>query len=273
MEERPDMSPTMEQTRSWLAAVPQRRSRRTFDGVAVTEADLDTLDALCRSFRPYGDARVVLVREAPEALFRGILGSYGKVVGAPSALVFLGTPAEDGSDQHVGFTGEAVVLEATALGLDTCWIGGSLDRKLSAQVARLMPGERVFAISPLGHAKGEAPFSERLLFGWGKPKKRRAIEELAPGSAGWPTWAAAGLEAVRVAPSAMNRQPWRFRMEDGGLVVSSQGVDTPGVTLALDCGIAMLHFELAARAVGGAGVWVDADAGSRDIARWLPEGP
>lgn len=271
MEERPDISPTPEQTRRWLAAIAVRRSRRTFDGLPVVEADLDALEALCRSFRPYGDARIALVRKAPATLFKGILGSYGKVVGAPSALVFLGTPAEDGTDQHVGFTGEAVVLEATALGLDTCWIGGTLDRRVAAGVARIMPGERVFAISPLGHATSDAPSSERLIYGWGKPKKRRTIDEIAPDSAGWPTWAAAGLEAARVAPSAMNRQPWRFRRGDDGIVVSGSGVNTPGVTQALDCGIAMLHFELAARAVGGPGVWVDTEAGSRDIARWLPD--
>lgn len=271
MEEHPDMSVTPEQTRRWLAAVVVRRSRRSFDGLPVGEADLDSLEALCRSFRPYGDARVALVRNAPESLFRGIIGSYGKVTGASSALVFLGTPAEDGTDQHVGFTGEAVVLEATALGLDTCWIAGSLDRKVAAGAARIMPGERVFAVSPLGHATSDAPASERLIFGWGKPKKRRTIVEIAPDSAGWPTWAAAGLEAARVAPSAMNRQPWRFRRSDEGIVVSGSGLNTPGVTHALDCGIAMLHFELAARAVGGPGVWIDVEVGSRDIARWLPE--
>ena len=272
MEEKPDMSPTPEQTRLWLSAVPMRRSRRTFDGSPVIEADLDVLEALCRSFRPYGDARAVLVRRAPEAMFRGIIGSYGKVVGASSALVFLGTPAEDGTAQHVGYTGEAIVLEATALELDTCWIGGSLDRKLAALVAHPMPGERVFAISPLGRAAADSSASERLLFGWGKPKRRRAVEEIAPGCGSWPTWASAGVEAARIAPSALNRQPWRFRMEDGAVTVSAAGTNTPIVGLSLDCGIAMLHFELAARAVGGPGAWVGVDGDPHDVARWVPEG-
>ena len=271
MDERPDMSPTPEQTRRWLAAIAVRRSRRSFDGLPVAEADLDALESLCRSFRPYGDARVALVRQAPATIFKGLVGSYGKVTGALSALIFLGTPAEDGTDQHLGFTGEALVLEATALGLDTCWIGGALDRRVAAGVAHIMPGERVFAISPLGHATSDAPSSERLIFGWGKPKKRRAIDEIAPDSADWPVWAAAGLEAARVAPSAMNRQPWRFRQGSDGIIVSGSGVNTPGLTHALDCGIAMLHFELAARAVGYPGAWVDAEADSRDVARWLPE--
>lgn len=266
------MSPTIEQTRRWLSAVPVRRSRRTFDGSPVPEADLDALDALCRGFRPYGDARAVLVRAAPEALFKGIIGSYGKVAGASSALVFLGTPAEDGTAQHVGYTGEAIVLEATARELDTCWIGGSLDRALAAQIAHLMPGERVFAISPVGRAVAEAPSSEKLIYGWGKPKKRRDLQEIAPGSSSWPTWASAGVEAARVAPSAMNRQPWRFRMEAGSVIVSCAGTKTPIVGLSLDCGIAMMHFELAARAVGGPGVWVGVEGQSRDIARWIPDG-
>ena len=272
IDEKPDMTPTQEQTRRWLAAVAVRRSRRTFDGVPVPEEHLDRLDALCRSFRPYGDARAVLVRKAPEGLFKGIIGSYGKVVGASSALVFLGTPAEDGTGQHVGYTGEALVLEATALGLDTCWIGGSLDRDLAAEVAHLMPGERVFAISPLAYATADAPSSERLIYGWGKPKKRRALEEIAPGSGSWPKWAVAGVEVAQIAPSAMNRQPWRFRMEDGSVVVSCAGTNTPIVGLSLDCGIAMLHFDLAARAVGGPGAWVGVEDDTRDVGKWVHEG-
>jgi len=66
----------------------------------------------------------------------------------------------------------------------------------------------------------------------------------------------------------MNRQPWRFRMDDGAVVVSAVGFPTPAASPRLDCGIAMLHFELGARAEGCDGAW-ESLAG-RDVARWVP---
>jgi len=74
-----------------------------------------------------------------------------------------------------------------------------------------------------------------------------------------------------VAPSAMHRQPWRFRLEDGALIVASSGVQTPRLSLRLDCGIAMLHAELGARGAGCDGAWEALTA--PDVARWVPVSP
>ena len=116
----------------WLAAVARRSSRRVFDGQPVPSATLDAMDECCRRFRPYSDARVVLVRAPEVDVFTGIVGAYGRVTGAPHLLVFIADEREPFADQHVGFTGEGVVLEATRLGLDTCWIGGFFRRPRSA---------------------------------------------------------------------------------------------------------------------------------------------
>ena len=98
---------------------------------------------------------------------------------------------------------------------------------------------------------------------------RRSPNVIAPGCAAWPDWARAGVELARIAPSAMNRQPWRFaRAEDGSLLVSFEGSDTPVISKRLDCGIAMLHFELGAREAGAAGSWELLSG--RDVAHWMP---
>ena len=91
--------------------------------------------------------------------------------------------------------------------------------------------------------------------------KRKTVDEIAPGGiAGWPDWARASVELARLAPSAVNRQPWRFSLESGAagerLVVR---VDEPKepykIPKRLDCGIAMAHVEVAARAAGKQGYW------------------
>jgi len=162
------------------------------------------------------------------------------------------------------------VLEATALGLQTCWVGGFFSRSALQEVITLSPDERALAVSPVGHASEQRPFAERLMRGTARASKRKPLTEIAPGIDGsWPAWAHAAVECARLAPSAINRQPWRFRMENGALVLGSSGPEIPAVTKALDCGIAMLHAELGARGAGVLGTWSDVTVGP-DIARFTP---
>jgi nitroreductase len=254
----------------WLAAVARRSSRRAFDGRPVPSTALDALDECCRSFRPYEDARVVLVRAPEVDVFTGILGAYGRVTGTPHLLVFIADERGSFADQHVGFAGEGVVLEATRLGIDTCWVGGFFKAAKVRRVVELAEGERVYAVSPLGYASRSVGAAERSMQSMAGSRKRKCVEELAPGiGCSWPEWAVTAVETARLAPSAANRQPWRFRLEDGGLVIAKDtSFETPKVTKRLDCGIAMLHAELGAMASGARGAWTDLDGA--DVARFDP---
>lgn len=251
----------------WLAAIDVRRARRSFDGRPVATQTLDALSAVCDGLVPFDSlARVVLVRRAPQLLFMGIAGSYGGVSGAPCALAFVGDRDDPRANAAVGYVGEMAVLEATARGLATCWVGGLFSARHAALLGGVPHAERVYAVSPLGHAKDAISAKERLVFGMGHPKSRRAARGIAPGCEAWPEWAQAGVEAARIAPSAMNRQPWRFRMEGDDVIVSAEGVDTPRISKRLDCGIAMLHFELGAFGRGVSGTWELLSHG--DVGRW-----
>ncbi len=256
---------------TWARAIPTRHSRRSFDGTPAPHEALRALEGLCAGFRPYPDARVVLVGSAPGDLFRGIVGSYAKVTGAPHALLVIAASGSPGAQTHAGYTGEAVILEATSAGLDTCWIGGFFDRHRARALVELEPGEAVVAASPIGHATEAPSGSERVFRRLAGSHERKPLDVIAPGSrAGWPAWALAAAEAVRVAPSAMNRQPWRVRMEHGALVIARDSRrEAPRVTRALDCGIAMLHAEVAAYAAGITGRWADCENGL-DVARFEP---
>ena len=252
----------------WHAAVANRGSRRVFDGAPIDPRSAEILAETADSFRPYADARAVFLPVAPATLFSGIIGSYGRVTDAPSAFVFIENPSSATAEEHCGYTGEGLVLEACALGLATCWIAGSFSPNVARGLVDLAPGEIVRGVSPVGHASATYPASERLIYGAGKPKHRRALDEIAPGHEAWPMWAREGLAAAQVAPSAVNRQPWRFRYEDGAVTVSAKGLDAPRYRPRLDCGIAMLHFELGTRMAEGDGTWVSLPA--PDVARWEP---
>ena len=262
-----------ERDADWLAAVATRRSRRAFDGIAVPGEAFEAMHSACERFRPYPDARVVSVREPAVDIFRGAIGNYGKVKGAPHVLVFIGDEHDPFADQHLGYTGEGIVLEAAALGLDTCWVAGFFDPKAAAELVTLAPGERIYAVSPLGHSPETMGLAERGMRGMAGAHKRKALVTIAPDAgeaARWPQWALAAVETARLAPSAVNRQPWRFRLEGGALVIAKDGAsEMPKVTKRLDCGIAMLHAEIGALASGVAGEWTDL-ADGLDVARFVP---
>jgi hypothetical protein len=167
--------------------------------------------------------------------------------------------------------GEAAVLEATALGLDTCWVGGFFDPKRVGLMVETASSERVLAVSPVGFARDALSGTERAMRGMSRAHRRKALEVIAAGSADWPAWARSAAECVRIAPSAVNRQPWRLRLDGDSLVIArDSGVETPKVTKALDCGIAMLHAEIGALAAGAEGAWSDMTDG-RDVAAFTPQ--
>jgi hypothetical protein len=93
-------------------------------------------------------------------------------------------------------------------------------------------------------------------FGW--THKRKPLTELVMGieELKWPVGVKTALEAARVAPSAVNRQPWRFKVETNSITISVDNLkDTFNISKRLDCGIAMLHFEVASLYCGVQGKW------------------
>lgn len=267
----PQLSVPDAPVRAWLDAASVRHSRRSYDGAPVDSDILGELEHFCARFRPSPVARTILIREAPADIFTGIVGSYGRVSGSPSAIAVVGTTGAPGVEMSVGYTGEAAVLEATRHGLGTCWIGGFFKPQRVAHLLDLGGGERVFAVSPLGTPSKTLSGLEFAI----KTTKavqgtpRKPAEEIAPGFESWLPWVRAGVEAARLAPSAVNRQPWRFRYEDGRVICAFEGEETTSkISKKVDCGIAMLHFELGARGAGVSGTWERLDRGT-DVAQFV----
>ncbi len=254
----------------WYPAIAARVSRRSFDRRPLPGEVLDRLDRVCREFRPFPEARAVLVREPVDTVASGIIGGYGRVSGAPAYLAFVGRTESPRAQEAVGYTGEGLILEATALGLATCWVGGLFKAGAVSAALELAAGERVVCISPAGRAADRASLTDRTFKALAGSARRKATEELAAGGpAPEGPWKAA-VEAARIAPSANNRQPWRFRLEDGAVTVLTDVVK-PNERLSrrLDCGIAMLHLELGARAAGLGGAWEFLEA--PEVARFRAE--
>jgi hypothetical protein len=207
---------------------------------------------------PFPNARSYLVTESVKDVFRGIVGSYGKVKGAPAFIAFIGNMNSASVQEEVGYTGEGVILEASALGLNTCWVAGFFKPDSVASLVEIKSNERVLAVTPVGYARRFESLEEKLMTGFGRTHRRvpisRLISSLAQDSL--LEWIRASIQAARLAPSAVNRQPWGFDVQDGGITVYVRtGGPEFSVSKRLDCGIAMLHIEVTALNRGVRGDW------------------
>ena len=100
-------------------------------------------------------------------------------------------------EEKCGYYGEQIILAATAMGLGTCWIGGTYDRNTC--LTHLSKGERLVCVAAVGYsASTTSPHHPH--------RSTKSIRALSIGLDDAPAWFGEALAAVQLAPSAMNRQ-------------------------------------------------------------------
>lgn len=244
-------------TESWYDAIAVRHSRRNFNGQKIPDDILSNLKAVSESFHAFPGSRVVMMEDTPENLFRGIIGSYGAVSDAPHCIVMIGNMSGSHVQEAVGYHGEGLVLEATVNGIDSCWIGGFFREEALGSHVDLAPDEQILGTIALGHARESKSKVEKMMSGLIGSERRKALKDLLYIPSEEPKrWMSVALEAARRAPSAVNRQPWRFKIIDNeiGIYCTNNGI-SKNISPRLDCGIAMLHLELGALKAGVSGNW------------------
>jgi len=234
------------------------------------------LEALARSARgPFGnEVRLALV-EPDDGPRSGAFGTYGFIRGARAFLAGLVRRAP-GAYMDYGYVLEKVVLEATEWGLGTCWLGGTFSRSGFARGLEAGPEDAIPAVMPIGKPAARGTLLDGLLRLTARSATRKGRESLffrgdfqTPLSAGEAGSYEPCLEAVRLAPSAANRQPWRIVREDDGdmfrfFVDRPPARKEPSADIRdIDLGIAMCHFELVAGELGLEGAW---ECGGTDAA-------
>ena len=207
---------------TWHAAIPHRRSRRDYDYTDLEPDLLSHMQGICRDFRPFPLARAELVTRSTDEIFKGAIGHYGKIKGAPALIAFVGNMHDPHIQEKVGYMGEGIILEATAMGLATCWVGGFFRPKVASFIVGTNENERVLAVTPIGHAVKDFSPQERIMTGFARSHRRKPLTELVTGleQSEWPHWIKTAIDAAAIAPSAINRQPWRFYVDKYSITVS-----------------------------------------------------
>lgn len=210
-----------------IDAVKLRASCRAYSG-GLDAAEYAALSYAMGRYRLPG-ARLALF-PVEEGFFTGMLLGTRRITGCRMAAAVVITD-EPLSRIHAGILGESFVLEATALGLGTCWVTGSYKRKnLHVPVSR---DEGVLAVIAVG--KPAAPLTPP------SARHRKPPEHFCRGDyRAWPDELVDAAALVQAAPSAMNMQPWALYMGPKGEFVLDANDRAQ-----LDAGIALCHAELA----------------------------
>ncbi len=257
----------MEYNRTVIDLIKERISTRTYDGRGLEKEHLDELNAYLDKINQENKIRArfkIVSNLGTDKEESKKLGTYGFIQGANTYIV--GIMDKYNNDAlEFGYVFEKIVLFATDLGIQTCWLGGTFSKDNFMPLAGLKENEFIAIISPVGYKKEKMRIFESTMRATIGADKRKPWNELffnknmqpldddEVGEFRMP------LEMVRLGPSASNKQPWRIIKDDNTFhfyVCRNKGYGIAGYDLQKnDIGIVKCHFDLTVKELAIKGSW------------------
>jgi len=263
---------------SIIEIIQSRTSWRTYSKEKLIETDRAKLQELVQKDipTPFGAKPRFRIIDYESGEQR--LGTYGFIKDAQHFIAGA-VKSQPMCFEDYGYALESIILNATELGLGTCWLGGTFNRQGFTKEMSLVNGEEMPAITPVGY-KAERRGLEKMMRWAANSRNRKPWNQIFyDKQQGTPlTRDHAGIyetafEMVRLAPSASNGQPWMIILDEDTVHFYHKGKTEYDVFRQLDLGIAFSHFKLTMKEIGVNGVWSREDPGkdtdkSRYIASW-----
>ncbi len=205
-----------------LEIMKARHSVRQYEEKRIEGERKETLISLVKECNKESGLNIQIIFDEPKC-FESMMAHYGKFSGVKNYIALVGKKGAD-LDEKAGYYGEKLVLKAQELGLNTCWV--ALTHGKSA--AEVKKGEKLACIIALGYGVTQ-----------GVSHKNKPLEQLCNCAKAMPDWFSKGMEAVMLAPTAMNQQKFYFTLENGGVSAKAG----KGFYTKMDLGIVKYHFE------------------------------
>ncbi|MDA3809523.1 MAG: hypothetical protein PF518_04240 [Spirochaetaceae bacterium] len=250
----------------FIEIINKRISVRTFSTESLDEEILEKIKKIVTKKRkgPFGKTFSFTLIDTQGELSEdvGKMTSYGVIKDAR----YYFSAYCDGDDRSVydfGYCFEEAILELTFQELGTCWMGGTFGRGFFSRIMELPEDKIIPAISPVGISLEKRAFADKITRFIAGSKNRKSFQKLFFNYSGDVHLLPVSteelraplnevLEAVRSAPSASNKQPWRIVIQDNNIHFywefdSRYNSMIKGFNIqALDMGIALCHFKKAA---------------------------
>ena len=188
-----------------MEAIDARHSVRAYKDQPIPQDVRDELDSFVSSCNEESGLNITVRYDDPDG-FDSKLAHYGSFRnvknyiilkgGKRSAFVLNGSEHAD-FDLVCGYIGEKIVLKAQQLGLNTCWVALTFNKK---RVKELVPdGEKLCMVIALGYGETQ-----------GKAHKGKSMYDVIDVKGGMPEWFVEGVDAALKAPTAVNQQKFCF---------------------------------------------------------------
>jgi len=237
--------------------IRNRRSVRTYDSREISQENKENLISFMTNIEnPYNLPIDFKLMDAKEnGLVCPVVSGTDLYVGGKMKRTAF-------AEEAFGYSFEMLVLYALSLDIGTVWLGGTMNRPAYEAAMNLGDNEIMPCASALGYISNKMTVRETMMRKAIKADDRFPFEELFfDGSFATPLTAEKAdklshpLEMVRLAPSAVNKQPWRIVVTENAAhfyLKRSKGFSV-GTSLdmqKIDMGIALCHFALAAKESG-----------------------
>ncbi|WP_028043111.1 nitroreductase family protein [Candidatus Stoquefichus massiliensis] len=203
-------------------AIEDRHSVRQYELKPIEEDIIHQLNheiALCQQ---ESGLKIQLICNEPQA-FQSFFVHYGRFKNVHNYIAFI--IKSDDDNEKVGYFGERVVLKAQQLGLNTCWVGATYHAKKVP--CSLHAEEKIACVITVGYGITQ-----------GKPHKSLPMEKCCLCIDEKTEWFEKGMQAVMLAPTAMNSQKFFLTLKDHHVDISSHGSYDK-----INLGIVKYHFE------------------------------
>ena len=257
----------MYNNQSFSELIEKRKSIRIYKETSVEKEKIDEIKNFIKNIEtPFDKYFRIELFDLQEEIVGEDFGSYGMIKGA-KLYIGIAVKKEPFAYENLGFVFEKLVLFVTSLGLGTCWFGGNL-KGSSFEKAMNLKEEEIFPImTPIGYGMDAYTLTEKIvkfaigsnkrkdfakLFFEDNFKKSLKMDKENP--------IVEALEMLRLAPSAINFQPWRVLKINNTYhfyVVNPKKKNDNFYIQRIDMGIGLAHFIMTLEEKNIKGQFVD----------------
>lgn len=228
----------------YLKAIDIRASRRAFRNIALDKETKEVISEMIDYVNKKANLNFVFFDDGRFA--------FNIHSGMMSMIAVCG-PDNIPAREACGYYGETIVLQCAFHGIGTCWVSSYNENKVLERLD-LPKGIRLYCVIAVGYAGDKKSVKEKLMYNATHKKSKPYQKMFEVCDKKLPEHFVFAMKQVEKAPSAVNRRPVKFRYENG---VISASVDEPYSDKSIDFGIAKLHFQLGASAMGIKGEWIN----------------
>lgn len=202
-----------------LEIIKSRHSVRQYRNQTIEESKREELNTCIKEANEESHLSIQVFYDEPKC-FDSFMAHYGKFTNVGNYIAIVGNKSDQ---EKAGYYGEKIVLKCQEMGLSTCWVAMTHGKSQ----AKIKKGQKLLILISLGYGDTQ-----------GVAHRSKSIKELSHADEET-EWFTKGMEAVCLAPTAMNQQKFLFELKNGVVTAKSLG----GFYSKIDLGIAKYHFE------------------------------